>query len=168
MEDAIGGAQALVDAGLADPNRLVIKGGSAGGYTVLNALARHPGFFKAGICLYGVSNLFTLDMETHKFEEHYTASLVGTLPEDAERYREWSPIFHAENIRDALALFQGAEDRVVPPNQAESIVAVLRKNGAPHIFRVYEGEGHGWRKRETILAFYRDVERFLKEYVLFA
>ena len=168
VEDAIGGAQALVDAGLADAKRLVIKGGSAGGYTVLNALARHPGFFKAGICLYGVSNLFTLDMETHKFEEHYTASMVGTLPEDADRYKEWSPIFHVENIRDALAVFQGAEDVVVPPNQAETIVAALRANGVPHIYRVYEGEGHGWRKRETIVSFYEDVERFLKEHVLFA
>lgn len=168
VEDAVGAARALAEQTLADPRRLVIKGGSAGGYTVLNVLIRHPGVFKAGICLYGVTNLFTLAAETHKFEERYLDSLVGPLPQAAVRYREWSPIFHADRIRDPIAIFQGAEDKVVPPAQAESLVAVLKANKVPHIYRLYEGEGHGWRKAETIEAYYRDVIAFLRDHVLFA
>ncbi|GBD08583.1 Dipeptidyl aminopeptidase BIII [Candidatus Thermoflexus japonica] len=168
VEDAVGGARALVERGLADPRRLVIMGGSAGGYTVLNALIRYPGFFRAGICLFGVTNLFTLAAETHKFEAHYLDTLVGPLPEAAERYRERSPIFHADRIQDPVAIFQGAEDQVVPPNQAEAIVDALRRRGVPHLYRLYPGEGHGWRRAETIIAFYREVLDFLRQYVLFA
>ncbi len=89
VEDAVGGAQALVEQSLADPKRLVIMGGSAGGYTALNALVHQPGFFKAGVALYPVTNLFTLEMNTHKFEENYNATMVGSLPEDAEFFKEW-------------------------------------------------------------------------------
>ena len=167
-EDAAGGAQALVDQGLADPHRLVIRGGSAGGYTVLNALIRYPGRFKAGLCSYGVSNLFTLAADTHKFEERYTDSLVGPLPQAARRYHDWSPIFHADRIQDPLAVFQGAEDKVVPPEQSEAIVSVLRARHIPHIYRLYPGEGHGFRKMETLLANYGDIERFLQQYVIFS
>lgn len=166
-EDAVGAARALAAQGLADPQRLVIKGGSAGGYTVLNVLVHHPGVFKAGICLFGVSNLFTLAADTHKFEERYLDSLVGPLPEAAERYRAWSPVFHADRIRDPIAIFQGAEDRVVPQDQSESIVKALRARGVPHLYRLFEGEGHGWRKAETVAAYYEEVLRFLREHVLF-
>ena len=165
--DAAGGAQALIDQGLADPDKLVIKGGSAGGYTVLNALIRFPGLFKAGLCSYGVSNLFTLAMDTHKFEERYTDSLVGALPEAAEKYRAWSPVFHAEKIKDPVAVFQGEEDRVVPPSQSEEIVKALKANGIPHEYHLYPGEGHGFRKSETLREFYRAIERFLTQYVIF-
>lgn len=165
--DAAGGAQALVDQKLADPGRLVIKGGSAGGYTVLNALIRYPGLFKAGLCSYGVSNLFTLTMDTHKFEERYLDSLIGPLPEAAEKYRAWSPIFHAEAIRDPVAVFQGEEDKVVPPSQSEEIVKALRANGVPHEYHLYPGEGHGFRKSETRRAYYEAVKRFLLQYVVF-
>lgn len=167
-EDAAGAAAALKDQGLADPSKLVIKGGSAGGYTVLNALIHHPGIFKAGLCLYGVSNLFTIEIDSHKFEEHYNASMVGTLPEAAEKFRAWSPVFHAQKIRDSLAIFQGSADRVVPPGQAEQILAVLRENRIPHIYRLYEGEGHGFRKSETIVDYLAQVEHFLQQNVLFA
>ena len=165
--DAAGGAQALVEQGLADPGRLVIKGGSAGGYTVLNALIRFPGLFKAGLCSYGVSNLFTLAMDTHKFEERYTDSLVGPLPEAAEKYRAWSPIFHAEKIKDPVAVFQGEEDKVVPPSQSEEIVRALKANGVPHEYHLYPSEGHGFRKAETLREFYKAIERFLIQYVIF-
>jgi dipeptidyl aminopeptidase/acylaminoacyl peptidase len=168
VEDAVDGAKALCERGLADPSRLIIQGGSAGGYTVLNALIRHPGFFRAGICLFGVSNLFALAAETHKFEERYLDSLIGPLPECSEKYRAWSPIFHADRIRDPIAIFQGEEDTVVPPNQAEEIVSALGKGGVPHLYRLYPGEGHGWRKTETIVSYYSDVEKFLRQYVLFA
>ncbi len=166
--DAAGGAQALVDQELADRSKLVIKGGSAGGYTVLNALIRFPGLFAAGLCSYGVSNLFTLAMDTHKFEERYTDSLVGPLPEAAEKYRQWSPVFHAEAIEDPVAIFQGEEDQVVPPSQSEEIVRALKANGVPHEYHLYPGEGHGFRKSETRQAFYEAIERFLLQYVIFA
>ena len=168
VEDAIGGARHLVDAGLADAERLVIMGGSAGGYTVLKCLVDHPGFFRAALCLYGVSNMFTLAADTHKFEERYLDSMLGPLPEAGATYRERSPVFNADRIVDPIALFQGEIDRVVPKAQAETIVQSLRRRGVPHEYHLYEGEGHGWRKTETIEAFYQAVERFLRQYVLYA
>ncbi len=168
VEDAAGAAQALVAQGLADARKLVVMGGSAGGYTVLNALVQRPGLLKAGVCLYGVSNLFTLNMDTHKFEARYNDSLVGPLPEAAERYHAWSPVFHADRISDPLAIFQGSEDKVVPPSQSESIVQLLKQRNVPHLYKLYEGEGHGFRKTETIADFLRETERFLQQYVLFA
>ena len=166
-EDASGAAHALIDQGLADAKRLVIKGGSAGGYTVLNALIRYPGLFKAGICSYGVSNLFLINLVTHKFEAHYNDTLVGVLPEAAPRFHAWSPQFHLDAIRDALAVFQGKEDKAVPPEQAEVIVQALQRNHVPYIYCLYEGEGHGFRKPETLLDYYQQVEKFLLQYVLF-
>jgi dipeptidyl aminopeptidase/acylaminoacyl peptidase len=168
VEDAVGGAQYLVDVGLADAGRLVIMGGSAGGYTVLKTLVDHPGTFKAALCLYGVSNMFTLAADTHKFEERYLDSMLGPLPEASAIYRERSPIFDADKIVDPIAIFQGEIDRVVPRAQSDSIVTSLQRRGVPHEYHVYEGEGHGWRKSETIEAFYKTVEAFLKQYVIFA
>lgn len=165
--DAAGSARALIEQGLADPDRLAIKGGSAGGYTVLNALIHHPHLFKAGLCSYGVTNLFTLTMDTHKFEERYTDSLVGSLPEAADLYRQWSPVFHADRIKDAVAIFQGEEDKVVPPSQSEAIVNALKANGVPHEYHLYPGEGHGFRKAETRRAYYEAIERFLLQYMVF-
>ena len=166
VEDAVTLARVLAERGLADPERMAIMGGSAGGYTVLNVLARHPGVYRAGIDFYGVSDLFALNADTHKFERHYTATLVGTLPEAADKYRAWSPVFHADKIRDPIAVFQGLEDKVVPPDQSERIVEVLRRNRVPHLYKVYEGEGHGFRKPETLEDFYRSIARFLQKYVL--
>ena len=168
VEDAAGAARALIAQKLADPEKLVIHGGSSGGYAVLNTLIHHPGLYKAGVCLYGVSNLFGLAMDTHKFEAHYNDSLLGPLPEAAGRYHAWSPVFHADRIRDPLAIFQGADDRVVPPEQSEEIVSALRRHGVPHIYHLYEGEGHGFRRSETIADYLRRTERFLQEFVLFA
>jgi dipeptidyl aminopeptidase/acylaminoacyl peptidase len=166
--DAVSGAKALAERGSADPSRLVIKGGSSGGYTVLNCLIRNPGFFRAGICLYAVANLLALSEATHKFEKHYLDSMVGRLPEDREKYLAFSPAFHAEKIRDPLAIFQGEEDAVVPPDQAGEIAAALQRSGVPHVYRVFPGEGHGWRKAETIVSYYTEVLEFLRRYVLFA
>lgn len=168
VEDAVSGARYLGEAGLADADKLVIMGGSAGGYTVLQSLVTHPGLFKAGVCLYGVSNLFTLAAETHKFEERYLDSMIGPLPEISAHYRERSPIFFADRITDPMAIFQGEIDQVVPKAQSDEIVASLRARGVPHVYHVYEGEGHGWRKSETIEDFYQRVEAFLKQHVLFA
>jgi dipeptidyl aminopeptidase/acylaminoacyl peptidase len=167
-QDTDGAAQALIDQKLADGSRLAIIGGSAGGYLVLNALVHYPGRFKAGIDLYGVSNLFNLARDTHKFELRYLDSMVGPLPDDAEKYRAFSAIFHADRIRDPMAIFQGSVDPVVPPNQSEEIVAALQRNNVPHIYRKYEGEGHGFRKPESNIDFLEQTERFLQQYVLFA
>lgn len=168
VADVVGAARALGEQGLADPKRLVIRGGSAGGYTVLNVLAHYPGLFKAGIALYPVGNLFTIAMETHKFEERYQDSLVGPLPEAAQQYRDWSPYFHLGKLRDPLALFHGSADKVVAVSQSERIAEALRANGVPHIFQVYEGEGHGFRKSENLLDFYQRVDRFMLENVIFS
>lgn len=168
VEDAAGAAQALIDQHMANPARLVIRGGSAGGYTVLNALIRHPGLFKAGVCLYGVSDLFALSMESHKFEIHYTDWLVGELPRAAEKYHAWSPLFHAEKITDPLAIFQGGKDKVVLPNQSEEMVKQLQHRGVPFLYQLYPEEGHGFRSSETIADYLKQVEEFLQKHVLFA
>jgi dipeptidyl aminopeptidase/acylaminoacyl peptidase len=168
VEDCQTGAEAMAAQGLADRDRLVIMGGSAGGYTVLKSLVDLPGFYRAGVCLFGVSNLFTLASDTHKFEARYLDSLLGPLPEAAAVYRDRSPGFHAEQIVDPIAVFQGDIDRVVPREQSDSIVASLRARGVPHEYHVYEGEGHGWRKRETIEAYYKALDAFLRNYVVFA
>jgi dipeptidyl aminopeptidase/acylaminoacyl peptidase len=168
VRDSRSGAESLARDGKADISRVVIMGGSAGGYTVLQSLVDYQGFYKAGICMFGVSNMFTLASDTHKFEARYLDSMLGPLPEDAAVYRERSPIFHADRIQDPIAVFQGDIDRVVPREQSDSIVASLRARGVTHEYHVYEGEGHGWRKSETIDHFWKTVERFLREHVLFA
>ena len=166
LQDTIEGTQALIARGLADSARLIIKGGSAGGFTLLNALVHYPGFFKAGLCSYGVSNLF--DLDTHKFEAHYNTSLVGELPEAVKKYHAWSPVYHADKIRDAVAIFQGSADKVVPPEHSESIVRVLKANHVPHEYKLYEGEGHGFRKKVNLIDYYESVDRFLKQHVIFS
>ena len=168
VEDAVSAAKYLGEAGLADPSKIVIMGGSAGGYTVLQCLTDHPGVFKAGVCMYGIANLFTLAMGTHKFEAAYNDMLFGALPEAADVYRERSPIFKADRISDALAVYHGAEDRVVPIDQAELIVAALKRRGVPHEYHKYDNEGHGWRRPENIDHFYSTLLDFLKQHVLFA
>ncbi len=168
VEDAVSGARYLADQGFADRSRIVIMGGSAGGYTVLESLCRAPGVFRAGLCFYGLANLFSIAADTHKFEERYLDSLLGPLPEASAIYRERSPLFHADLLRDPIAIFQGEDDQVVPRAQSDSIVEVLRRRGVPHEYHIYPGEGHGWRKPETIEAFYRALDAFLRQYVLFA
>ena len=168
VKDLVEGAKHLALAGLADPEKLVILGGSSGGYAVLQALTDYPGIFKAGVCLYGIGNLFSLAMGTHKFEAAYNDILVGPLPEAAKTYRERSPLFKADKIQDALAIYHGKEDKVVPIDQAEGIVAAIRRRGVPHTYHVYENEGHGWRHPENIKHFYTTLLQFLQERVIFA
>lgn len=166
VQDAVSGAKALVERGLVDAGKLVIKGGSAGGYTVLQTLVDFPGFFKAGICLYGISNHFAIAAETHKFEAHYNDSLLGPLPESAEIYRQRSPIFHTEQIIDPIAVFQGELDPVVPHRQSDEIVASLKQRGIPHVYHVFPGEGHGFRNLENIQKYYTAMDEFLKQHVI--
>lgn len=168
VEDAVSAAQHLAAQGLADPNKIVIMGGSAGGYTVLQTLATNPGVFKAGVCLYGISNLFALLQGTHKFEAHYNDSLLGVLPEATQIFRDRSPLWSADNITDALAIYHGAQDQVVPLDQAEAIVASLTARNVPHAYHVYPDEGHGWRRAQNIEHFYTSLLAFLSEKVIFS
>jgi dipeptidyl aminopeptidase/acylaminoacyl peptidase len=167
VQDAISGARHLVEQGLVDGGKLVIMGGSAGGYTVLKTLVDAPGFFKAGVCLYGISNMFTVAAETHKFEAHYYDSLLGSLPEAAEIFRARSPLFSADRIRDPLVIFHGEADKAVPHNQSDEIVASLRQRGVVHEYHLYPGEGHGFHKPETIEHLYTTIEKFLRLHVLY-
>ena len=166
--DSVDGVNYLAGQGLIDASRVVIMGGSAGGFTVLQSLVERPGFYRAGICSYGVSNQFGLLLDTHKFEERYPFWLLGELPEAAELYRARSPIFQADKIVDPLLVFQGTDDAVVPQDQSDSIVASLKRRGIPHEYHLFAGEGHGWRKPETIETYYSKIERFLLQHVIYA
>jgi dipeptidyl aminopeptidase/acylaminoacyl peptidase len=168
VQDAVSGGRALAGQGRVDPDKIVIMGGSAGGYTVLQALVDYPGIFKAGICLYGISNQFTAATDTHKFEARYSDSLLGPLPEAAAVYRERSPLFSADKIQDPVAFFHGEEDAAVPRSQSDEMAASLKRRGVAHVYHLYPGEGHGFRKAETIEHLYRTIEQFLKQYVIFA
>jgi dipeptidyl aminopeptidase/acylaminoacyl peptidase len=168
VEDTVNGAKFLVEKGQVDGKRVVIMGGSAGGFTVLKAMEDFPGFFKAGICLYGVSNQFTLVADTHKFEARYSDILLGPLPQAADIYRERSPEFYCDRINDPIAIFQGDIDPVVPRSQSDRVVASLQRRGVPHEYHLYAGEGHGFRKTETIEEFYKAVDKFLRQHVIFA
>jgi dipeptidyl aminopeptidase/acylaminoacyl peptidase len=168
VEDAVAAVRHLSAVGRIDPARTVIMGGSAGGFTVLQCMVDHPQAFAAGVCLYGVADQLQLAAQTHKFEARYLDSLLGPLPEAADVYRARSPVLHADKIRRPLAVFQGSIDRVVPREQSDVIVAALKRNNVPHEYHVYEGEGHGWRKRETIDHFYSALDAFLRRYVVFA
>lgn len=149
VDDCANVAKYLAQQGQVDGDRLAIRGGSAGGYTTLAALTFRD-VFKAGASHFGVSDLETLLGETHKFESRYGDSLVGPLPEARETMHERSPIHYTERLTSPVIFFQGLEDRVVPPNQAELMVEALRKNGVPVAYLPFEGEGHGFRKGENI------------------
>lgn len=140
---------------LADPSALLISGGSAGGYTVLACLCFHPHIFTGGVSRYGISSLSLLAAESHKFESRYPFQLIGGTPEDKpELYHDRSPIYAARRIRAPVLLLQGSEDRVVPQSQADEFVRELKKGGGKEgvdwRYKVYEGEGHGFRKAENV------------------
>jgi len=150
VEDCVNGARHLVEQGRVDDARLIIRGGSAGGYTTLAALTFRD-VFTAGASLYGIGDLEALALETHKFESRYTDRLVAPYPAWAELYRARSPIHHVERLAAPVIFLQGLEDKVVPPGQAEAMVAALRDRGVPVAYLAFEGEGHGFRRAETIV-----------------
>jgi dipeptidyl aminopeptidase/acylaminoacyl peptidase len=167
LDDVVACARYLAGAGRVDAARMAIRGGSAGGYTTLAALTRRPGVFSAGASHFGVADLAALAADTHKFESRYLDRLVAPYPEGADVYAQRSPINHVDALDTPLAVFQGDEDRVVPPAQAETIVAALRDKGVPHAYLLFPGEQHGFRRAENIraaldgeLSFYAQVWGF--------
>jgi dipeptidyl aminopeptidase/acylaminoacyl peptidase len=149
VDDCVNGALHLVRQGAADPERLMITGGSAGGYTTLAALTFRD-VFKAGASHYGISDLEALARDTHKFESRYLDRLIGPYPARRDLYVARSPIHHAERLACPVIFFQGLEDRVVPPNQAEAMLRVLRQKGIPLAYVPFPGEQHGFRRAENI------------------
>ena len=172
LDDVIACARHLAGTGRVDPARMAIRGGSAGGYTTLAALTMRPGTFTAGASHYGVADLGALAQETHKFESRYLDGLVapydpGAGPAGNPVYAERSPINHVDALDTPLAVFQGDEDAIVPPAQAEAIVAALQEKGVPHAYLLFAGEQHGFRKAANIraaldgeLSFYAQVWGF--------
>jgi dipeptidyl aminopeptidase/acylaminoacyl peptidase len=166
VRDVVAAVKYLADEGRIDINRVAIRGGSAGGFTVLAALAFYD-VFKAGANYYGVSDLAALARDTHKFESRYLDRLVAPLPQGQATYQARAPIHHLDGFRAPLITFQGAQDKVVPPSQSRAIVAALKSRGVPAAYIEFEGEQHGFRKAESIarsleseLAFYGQVFGF--------
>jgi dipeptidyl aminopeptidase/acylaminoacyl peptidase len=153
VEDCVAAARYVIAEGLADAERSVITGGSAGGYTVLAALARGDTFgdvFRGGASYYGVSDVAALARDTHKFESRYLDWLIGPYPDRENLYRERSPITYADRLSRPVIFFQGSEDRVVPPNQTEMMVEALRARGVPCGYLLFDGEAHGFRRADNI------------------
>ncbi len=168
VEDCAAAAEALAARGEADAGKLLIRGGSAGGYTTLAALAFRD-TFAAGASHYGVADLAALARDTHKFESRYLDRLVGPYPERADLYRERSPLEARDRFSCPVIFFQGDEDRIVPPNQAEAMVEALRAKGLRVDYHLFEGEQHGFRRAGNIvraleaeLHFYREVLAFTR------
>jgi dipeptidyl aminopeptidase/acylaminoacyl peptidase len=167
LQDCVNAARYLVDVGQADGDRLLVRGGSSGGYTAICVLT-FTDVFAAGTVYYGLADLEQFVGErTHKFESQYNHTLIGPYPEEAELYRARSPIHFVDRISTPMLVLQGADDEVVLPSQAERIVDALRERGIPHAYLLFEGEGHGFRKAETVvrsleaeLSFYAQVLGF--------
>jgi dipeptidyl aminopeptidase/acylaminoacyl peptidase len=150
VSDVAAGIRAAGANGWCDPDRVAIAGGSAGGLVVLLVCAWHGSLVRAGVSRYGVTDLFDLAATTHRFESGYLDDLIGTLPEHEDRYRERSPVAHAAAIRVPLLVLQGDADKVVPPAQARLLVDAVRAAGGTVEEHVYEGEGHGWSRPDTV------------------
>jgi dipeptidyl aminopeptidase/acylaminoacyl peptidase len=149
VDDAVNAARFLIARGDVNADRVAIRGGSAGGYTTLCALTFRS-FFKAGASHYGIGDLEALAKDTHKFESRYLDGLIGPYPQEAALYRARSPVHHTDRLTSPMILLQGAEDRAVPPAQAEAMYAAVRAKGLPVAYLLFEGEQHGFRRAATI------------------
>lgn len=159
VADAATGARAMADQGRVDGARLAIRGGSAGGYLTLAALAFSDAF-TAGASYFGIGDLETLARDTHKFESRYPDGLIGPYPQEAQTYRDRSPVHHVDRLSAPMILLQGLDDEVVPPNQAYDMEAAVRVKGLPVGLLTFEGEGHGFRRAENNIAAVRAEEYF--------
>jgi len=146
----VAGARYLATRGVVDGERLLIRGSSAGGLTTLCALTFHD-VFKAGASYYGVADLAGLDADSHKFESHYNEYLIAPKADAAVAYLLRSPSNHTDQLRRPVIFFQGLDDKVVPPQQSEVMVEALRRSGVPVAYMTLEGEGHGFRKADSIV-----------------
>ena len=151
VDDMVSVARHLASDGKADAGRLIVRGGSAGGYTTLAALTFRPGVFTAGASYYGISDIEVLARDTHKFESRYLDRLIGPYPQRRDLYRARSPIHHVDRLACPLILFQGLEDKVVPPNQSELMAHAARAKGLPVAYLAFAGEQHGFRRAETLV-----------------
>jgi dipeptidyl aminopeptidase/acylaminoacyl peptidase len=166
VADVAAGIRHAGASGWCDANRVAIDGGSAGGFTLLLLAARYPGLVRAAVDRYGVADLFDLAETTHRYESRYLDKVVGPLPEAAALYRERSPVNHVAEITVPLLVLQGDRDNTVPKAQADSLVEALRRKGSTVEYHVYEGEGHGWSKPETVADELERAEKFLTRWVL--
>ncbi|MGH9183160.1 MAG: alpha/beta hydrolase family protein, partial [Acidimicrobiales bacterium] len=166
VADVAAGLRAAAERGWGDGDRLVAMGSSAGGFTVLNLLATHPSLCAAGVDRYGVVDLFGLEESTHRFEAHYLRSLIGSLPEAADRYRDRSPIDRAERITAPLLILHGEDDAVVPPAQSRALADRLAALGRTVELHLYRGEGHGWDRPESVVDELERTESFLRRHVV--
>jgi dipeptidyl aminopeptidase/acylaminoacyl peptidase len=166
VADVAAGIRHVGKEGWCDPARVAVVGGSAGGLTVLLLCALHADLVRAGVSLFGVTDLFDLAATTHRFESRYLDRIVGLLPDDADRYRTRSPITHAADISVPLLVLQGSDDKAVPAAQAKSFVDAMRSAGRSVEFHLYEGEGHGWRRAATIEDDLARTESFLRRHVV--
>jgi dipeptidyl aminopeptidase/acylaminoacyl peptidase len=170
--DCIAAAQYLVDQGWVDGERLIIRGGSAGGFTTLSALTFHD-VFAAGASYYGVPDLKALSLHTHKFEARYLDRLIGPLPDAEKIYFNRSPIHFTDRLSCPMILFQGLQDKVVPPSQAETMIKALESKDLPYAYVSFDNERHGFRRRENIVhsieaeySFYAQIFGFqMSEYI---
>jgi dipeptidyl aminopeptidase/acylaminoacyl peptidase len=166
VADTVAGIGAAQREGWADASRAAVMGGSAGGFTALLVAAQTPPVVRAVVSLFGVTDLFDLAATTHRFESRYLDRLVGPLPAAAERYRARSPVAHAHEITVPALVLQGADDKVVPPAQAQLLVDSMRTAGAAVEHHVYDGEGHGFSKVDTIVDSLDRIDRFLTKWVV--
>ena len=162
VDDCVNASRYLVEKGLADPKRVSITGGSAGGFTVLLSLTKRD-FYNAGSSQYGIGDLELFAMETHKFESRYCETLVAPYPERVDVYRERSAIHFADNMKVPVILFQGAEDEIVPPDQAETFVEACEKKHLPYAYVLYDGEQHGFRQDKHIRRTFEGELSFLAQ-----
>ncbi|HEX4493837.1 MAG TPA: S9 family peptidase [Acidimicrobiia bacterium] len=166
VADTAAGIRHAIKEAWCDPHRVAVVGGSAGGMTVLLLCALHGDVVRAGVSLFGVTDLFELARTTHRFESRYLDALIGKLPATADRYRDRSPITHAHEITVPVLVLQGDEDKAVPKAQADAMVDAMRRAGAPVEYHVYAGEGHGFRKLENVIDEIDRTEAFLTKWVL--
>ena len=165
-EDVIVMVDHLINAGEVDGSKILIRGGSAGGFTVLNVLV-NSNRFAAGASYYGVADCTALALDTHDFESRYLDSMIGAYPEEAELYKERSPLTHSQNLTSPLIIFQGLEDKVVPPAQSEAFRDVCVAKGIKHKYFEFEGEGHGFRKASSIITAHEEELNFFGEVIGF-
>jgi len=161
VEDVYSGVQHLMKSRMIDAAKIALMGSSSGGTTVLNVLRKYPHVFRCGICSYGIGDLIQDAENTHKFEKCYYRSLIGDMAKSRDAYLQRSPLFHVDEIQDPLLLFHGSEDPVVPPSQSQALFDSLVQRGIPCTLKIFEQEGHGFKRDETIKEYYSMIVEFL-------